>query len=76
MANAHDNLTLQMLDWLQQRPHSYSEVMEVWRSSCPRLTIWEDACADGLIASEGGASGRVFVSEKGRRLLLSASGRH
>ncbi|NVD70512.1 hypothetical protein D0T25_04175 [Duganella sp. BJB488] len=76
MANAHDNLTLQMLDWLQQRPHSYSEVMEVWRSSCPRLTIWEDACADGLIASEGGASGQVFVSEKGRRLLQSAGGRH
>ncbi len=76
MTNAHDSLTLQMLDWLQQRPHSYSEVMEVWRSSCPRLTIWEDACADGLIASEGGYSGRVFVSEKGRRLLQSADGRH
>jgi hypothetical protein len=61
-------LTLQLLEWLSTGDHTYAEVLETWHSTCPRLTIWEDACADGLIAYE---PGRRFVtaSAKGRRLL-------
>ncbi|CAN7703507.1 hypothetical protein LJR289_005716 [Pseudoduganella sp. LjRoot289] len=72
MATAHETLTLQMLEWIQSQPHSYAEVLDVWRSSCPRLAIWEDACADGLIACERGCAGLVSVSEKGRRRLRAA----
>ena len=43
-------LTLQMLDWIAVRPRTYGEAMEAWRSTCPRLTIWEDALAAGLVA--------------------------
>jgi hypothetical protein len=45
--------TVQLLEWLAERPRSYTETIEAWRSSCPRLTVWEDALADGLVRVEG-----------------------
>ncbi|MBB5390916.1 MULTISPECIES: hypothetical protein [unclassified Herbaspirillum] len=72
MMTAHEALTLQMLEWIQARPHLYADVLEVWRTTCPRLSIWEDACADGLIECPQGYAGPVAVSAKGRT-LLSAS---
>lgn len=69
MDRSHDALTLQMLQWIAQGTHSYAEVVDVWKSSCPRLTIWEDACADGLIDAAPGMSGVVSLTEKGRGLL-------
>jgi hypothetical protein len=47
-------LTLQMLEWLAERPRSYAETLEVWKTSCPRLTIWEDAVKDGLVRVQHG----------------------
>ena len=47
--------TLQLLEWLDARPRSYAETIEAWRSSCPRLTIWEDAIAEGLVSIRRGA---------------------
>jgi hypothetical protein len=41
--------TRELLDWLSVRPRSYAETIDAWRSSCPRLTIWEDALHDGLV---------------------------
>ena len=49
-------LTLQLLAWLAVRPRTYRETMEAWRTTCPRLTIWEDAIADGLVSVESGKS--------------------
>jgi hypothetical protein len=45
--------------------------MEVWRTSCPRLSIWEDACIDGLIDYERG-TGRVILSDAGKGFLVDA----
>lgn len=45
--------TVQLLEWLAERPRSYAETIEAWRSSCPRLTVWEDALSDGLVRVEG-----------------------
>jgi hypothetical protein len=45
--------------------------MEAWRTSCPRLSIWEDACIDGLIDHEPG-TGRVILSIAGRDFLSRA----
>jgi hypothetical protein len=69
MNRSHDALTLQMLDWIAHGTHSYAEVLDVWKSSCPRLIIWEDACADGLVDSAPGMSGMVTLTEKGKNLL-------
>jgi hypothetical protein len=63
-------LTRQMLEWIAVRPRDYAEVMEVWRTSCPRLSIWEDACIDGLIDYERG-TGRVILSDAGKAFLSS-----
>ncbi len=61
-------LTLQLLEWIADQPRSYDEALATWRTTCPRLSIWEDACIDGLIDCEPG-SRVVCVSPKGRALL-------
>jgi hypothetical protein len=43
-------LTLLFLSWIAERPRTYPEAMDAWRTSCPRLSIWEDAIIDGLVA--------------------------
>jgi hypothetical protein len=42
-------LTLQFLSWVASRPRNYADVMEAWRTSCPRMSIWEDALGAGLV---------------------------
>jgi hypothetical protein len=51
---AADALTLQLLAWIANRPRNYADTIAAWRTSCPRLTIWEDACDDGLIRIDRG----------------------
>ena len=46
-------LVLDLIEWLAARPRPYSEVMETWRPSCPRLPIREDAADLGLVACVG-----------------------
>jgi len=46
---AATSLTLQLLEWIAERERTYAQTMEAWKSSCPRLTVWEDAVADGLV---------------------------
>jgi hypothetical protein len=29
--------------WLAAEPRTYGEALEAWRTSCPRLTVWEEA---------------------------------
>jgi hypothetical protein len=70
MDRAHDALTVQMLEWIDQGTHSYAEVLDVWKSSCPRQAIWEDACTDGLVDASSGMSGLIHLSEKGRIFLV------
>jgi hypothetical protein len=65
-------LTRQMLEWIAAKPRDRAEVMEVWRTSCPRLSIWEDACIDGLVDHEPG-TGKVIVSPAGRLFLAPPS---
>ena len=48
-------LTIQFLEWLSERPRTYGETMDAWRTSCPRLSIWEDALSAGLVRLGRGA---------------------
>lgn len=52
MPDTVDALILDLLDWLMVRDRTYEEVMDAWRTSCPRLPIWEDANDGGLIVQE------------------------
>jgi hypothetical protein len=58
--------TLQLLSWLAERPRSYAETIETWKTSCPRLSVWEDAVSDRLVRVERGS---VLLTEAGRELL-------
>jgi hypothetical protein len=44
-----ENLILDLLEWLALRDRTYEEVMEAWRTSCPKLPVWEDANDRGLV---------------------------
>ncbi len=67
--------TRELLSWIADRPRTYAEAMDAWRSSCPRLTVWEDALIDGLVQviRGGGATGRasVTLTARGRAALGS-----
>jgi hypothetical protein len=67
-----DALILDLLEWLARRDRSYEEVMEAWRTSCPKLPVWEEANDRGLVERED-AGGRsvVRVTAAGRALLES-----
>jgi hypothetical protein len=62
-----DALILDLLEWVGPTPRPYDEVMEVWRTSCPRLPVWEDANDRGFIVREhvAGLGARVSVSPAG-----------
>jgi hypothetical protein len=71
-------LTLQLLAWVDDRPRTYGETMEAWRTTCPRLTIWEDAVSDGLLLVEKSGTmrdARVLVTEAGRILMQAEPAR-
>ena len=63
-------LILDLLRWLANGDRTYEEVMDAWRTSCPRLTVWEDANDRGFIATEQ-VNGRRLIrpSLLGRALL-------
>ena len=68
MQTAANALTQQFLAWVAEAPRSYADA-EAWRRSCPHLSIWEDAIADGLVRFQNGAS----MQET--QLVLTAAGR-
>jgi len=67
MSEAADALVLDLVEWVARQPRPYAEVIATWRTSCPRLTIWEDAVDRGYVARGLGAM--VVVTEDGRKLL-------
>jgi hypothetical protein len=71
MADAADPLVLDFVEWIARKPRLYSEVIATWRTSCPRLTIWEDAVDRGYVARESvtGLGVIITVTEDGEKLL-------
>jgi hypothetical protein len=59
-------LILDLVAFVAERPRPYAEVLEAWRTSCPRLTVWEDAVDSGLVVLQDGT---VRATEAGRRAL-------
>jgi hypothetical protein len=66
-----DPLILDFLEWLAPNPRPYAEVMEAWRTSCPRLTVWEDSLDRGFIARSGanGGARMIALTEAGSNFL-------
>jgi hypothetical protein len=61
-AGAVDALILDLLEWIGPNPRPYAEVLEAWRTSCPRLPVWEDANDRGFIARHRAGAGGALVS--------------
>jgi hypothetical protein len=70
MSDPVDALVLDLLEWIGPRERPYLEVIDAWRTSCPRLPVWEDANAQGYIIHERSERGHlVSVSPSGRAAL-------
>ena len=61
-------LTSQMLAWIAEKPRGYAETIEAWKTSCPRLAVWEDALADGLVRIDRGC---VLLTDQGAEFVAS-----
>jgi hypothetical protein len=62
-------LMLDLVAFVADRPRPYAEVLDAWRTSCPRLTVWEDAVDAGLVRLEDGtvqatAAGRAALARR------------
>lgn len=63
-------LTLELLRWIDERPRTYGETMDAWRTSCPRAPVWEDATSDGLVGREmNSGAEQVVLTRLGRAVL-------
>jgi hypothetical protein len=59
-------LLRELLEWVGDRPRSYADTIDAWRSNCPRHPVLDDAFTDGLLRVEGGA---VVLTSRGRARL-------
>ena len=66
-----DPLVLDFVEWVAREPRAYAEVIATWKTSCPRLTIWEDAADRGLVTRETrpGIGLIIAVTADGEKLL-------
>ncbi len=62
MTTTVDSLILDLLDWIGPNPRPYSEVIEAWRTSCPRLPVWEEANERGFITRRQANDGEAYVT--------------
>ena len=62
-----DALVLDLLEWIGPGARPYAEVLDAWRTSCPRLPVWEEANARGYLV-------RTRRDDEGERISLSAAG--
>jgi hypothetical protein len=87
MADTVENLILDLLEWAERKERTYQETMDAWRTSCPKLPVWEDATERGLvetfflngqsmvrITAEGSALLSTTLSDSQRRIPLEADG--
>jgi hypothetical protein len=59
--NDLDPLILDLLEWIGRQPRCYADVIDAWRTSCPRLTVWEDAMDRGFAAREHAKGHEVMI---------------
>lgn len=60
------DLLLDLVEWISESPRSYDDVMSAWRTSCPRLQIWEDAIDHGFVTRRQSGQGVIVeVTNKG-----------
>ena len=74
MADIVESLVIDLLEWIGPESRPYADVIEAWRTSCPRVPVWEEANARGFVDRMHEAAGepRVRVSPVGRPISRAA----
>jgi hypothetical protein len=72
MAEKPSLIMIQFLAWVADRPRNYAQTMDAWRTSCPRLSVWEDAIIEGLIRIERNANRSIRLTPLGAVVLAQA----
>jgi hypothetical protein len=67
MTSNVDALVIDLLEWLRAGPQTYDDVLEGWRTSCPRLPVWEEVNDRGFVE-------QYFVSGRGRLVSITPAG--
>jgi len=64
-------LLFDLVAWVAKEPRDYLETMDAWRTSCPRLPVWEEANARGLVtrARDDTGTAIVQITDTGRAFL-------
>jgi hypothetical protein len=66
-SNSLDPLILDLLEWIARAPRSHADLLDAWRTSCPRLTVWEDC-------TERGFATRVHMPGQGASVQVTDTG--
>jgi D-3-phosphoglycerate dehydrogenase len=75
MTDPVESLILDLVEWAEWRERTYEETMDAWRTSCPRLPVWETAtergfvttvCVNGRLLVRATPAGLAFLKEKRR----------
>jgi hypothetical protein len=76
MSDPVESLILDLLEWIGPESRPYQEVIEAWRTSCPRLPVWEEANDRGFLEYrlEPGRGNYLSVSARGKQHLQAARG--
>lgn len=68
MSDPVDALLVELVAWIAREDRDYFDVMDAWRTSCPRLPVWEEANSRGLVT-------RKFLSGRGAIVTVTSAGR-
>ena len=77
MPDPVEALIVDLLEWIGPDARPYAEVMDAWRTSCPRLPVWEEANARGYVSREHSpqTGALVRLTPLGLDLLEACRGR-
>jgi hypothetical protein len=73
MSESPSLIMLQFLAWVADRPRTYPQTMDAWRSTCPHLSVWEDAIIGGLVRIDNGNGRAVVLTPAGRKALRNGA---
>jgi len=62
----NESLVLDLVEWVATSPRSYADVMSAWRTTCPRMSIWEDSLDERLVSVHNDT---VYVTTRGSGFL-------
>ncbi len=67
MSDTVESLLGDLLEWVGKHERPYDEVLAAWRTSCPRLPVWEEATDRGFV--------RHFRKDRDMMIGLTDAGR-